>query len=47
VTVTLAAGATAYVAGPTLAAGAGILASVASLLLTADAARSAVQLAAG
>jgi hypothetical protein len=46
-TVTLAVGATAYVAGPTLAAWAGILASVASLLLTADAARSAVQLAGG
>jgi hypothetical protein len=47
VAVTLAAGATAYVAGPTLAAGAGILASVASLLLTADAVHSAIQLTTG
>ena len=44
--VTLAAGVTGFVAGPALAAGAGVLASVAGLLLTADASRSAAELAA-
>ena len=47
VCVTLAAGATAFVAGSLLAAGAGVLASVAGLLLTADAYQSAAGLAAG
>jgi hypothetical protein len=45
--VTLAAGITAFVAGPVFAAGAGVLASVASLVLTADASKSAAELAAG
>ncbi len=45
--VTLVAGATGFVAGPALAAGAGVLASVAGLLLTADAYQSAAELAAG
>ena len=45
--VTLAAGVTGFVAGPALAAGAGVLASLASLLLTADASQSAAELAAG
>ena len=45
--VTLAAGVTGFVAGPMLAAGAGVLASVASLMFTADASKSASELAAG
>ena len=45
--VTLAAGVTGFVAGPLLAAGAGLLASVAGLMLTADAYESAAELAAG
>jgi hypothetical protein len=45
--VTLAAGVTGFVAGPVLAAGAGVLASVAGLLLTADAYQSAAELSAG
>jgi hypothetical protein len=45
--VTLAAGCTAFVAGPVFAAGVGVLASVASLLLTADASKSAAELASG
>jgi hypothetical protein len=45
--VTLAAGVTGFIAGPILAAGAGVLASVAGLLLTADASKSAAELAAG
>jgi hypothetical protein len=45
--VTFAAGLTAFVAGPVCAAGAGVLASVASLVLTADATKSAAELAAG
>lgn len=44
--VTLAAGVTGFVAGPVLAAGAGVLASVAGLLLTADASQSVAELAA-
>jgi hypothetical protein len=45
--VTLAAGVTGFIAGPILAAGAGVLASVAGLLLTADASKSAAELAVG
>jgi hypothetical protein len=45
--VTLAAGVTGFVAGPVLAAGAGVLASVAGLVFTADAYESAPELAAG
>jgi hypothetical protein len=45
--VTLAAGVTGFVAGPVLAAGAGVLASVAGLMLTADASKSAAELASG
>jgi hypothetical protein len=45
--VTLAAGVTGFVAGPLLAAGAGVLASVAGLVFTADAYQSAAELAAG
>jgi hypothetical protein len=45
--VTLVAGVTGFVAGPLLAAGAGVLSSVAGLLLTADAYQSAAGLAAG
>jgi hypothetical protein len=45
--VTLAAGVTGFVAGPALAASAGVLASVAGLVFTADAAKSAAELAAG
>ena len=45
--VTLVAGVAGFVAGPALAAGAGVLASVAGLLLTADASKSAAELAAG
>jgi hypothetical protein len=45
--VALAAGVTGFVVGPTLAAGAGVLASVAGLMLTADASQSAAELAAG
>ena len=45
--VTLAAGVTGFVAGPVLAAGAGVLASVAGLVFTADASKSAAALAAG
>lgn len=45
--VTLAAGVTGFVAGPVLAAGAGVLASVAGLLITADASKSVAELAAG
>jgi hypothetical protein len=47
VAVGLAAGVTGYVAGPAVAAGVGVLASVASLLLTADASRSAAQILSG
>jgi hypothetical protein len=47
ITVTLAAGFTAFVAGPVFAAGVGVLASIASLLLTADATKSAAELASG
>jgi hypothetical protein len=45
--VTVAAGVTGFLAGPALAAGAGVLASVAGLVFTADAAKSAAELAAG
>jgi hypothetical protein len=45
--VTLVAGITGFVAGPVLAAGAGVLASVAGLLLTADASKSVAELATG
>ena len=45
--VTLAAGVTGFVAGPALAAGAGVLASLAGLLFTAEASKSAAALAAG
>jgi hypothetical protein len=45
VTVSLAAGVLAFFAGPTLAAGVGVMASVAGLLLTADASASAIRLA--
>ena len=45
--VTLAAGVAGFVAGPALAAGAGVLASVAGLLLTAEASKSATEFAAG
>ena len=45
--VTLAAGVTGFIAGPVLAAGAGVLASVAGLLFTADASKSATEFAAG
>jgi hypothetical protein len=45
--VTLAAGPAGFVAGPALAAGAGVLASLAGLTLTADASQSAAELAAG
>jgi hypothetical protein len=45
--VTVAAGVTGFVAGPVLAAGAAVFASVAGLLFTADAAKSAAELAAG
>ena len=45
--VTLAAGVAGFVAGPALAAGAGVLASVAGLLLTADTSQSAAELAVG
>ena len=45
--VTLLAGVTGFVAGPFLAAGAGVLASVAGLLLTADASKSVAELATG
>jgi hypothetical protein len=44
VAVGLAAGVTGYVAGPAMAAGVGVLASVASLLLSVDATRSAAEL---
>jgi hypothetical protein len=47
VAVTLAAGITAFAAGPVFAAGVGVLASIASLLLTADASKSAAELASG
>jgi hypothetical protein len=47
VAVGLAAGVTGYVAGPALAAGVGVLASLASLLLTADATRSAARILSG
>jgi hypothetical protein len=47
VAVTLVAGITGFVAGPAIAAGVGVLASVASLLLTSDAIRSAAELVAG
>jgi hypothetical protein len=47
VAVGLAAGVTGYVAGPAVAAGVRVLASVASLLLTADASRSAAQILSG
>jgi hypothetical protein len=47
VAVGLAAGVTGFVAGPALAAGVGVLASIASLLLTADASRSAAQILSG
>jgi hypothetical protein len=46
VCVTLAAGVTAFVAGPALAAVSGVLASAASLMLTAEASRSASEFAA-
>jgi hypothetical protein len=45
--VTLVAGLTGFVAGPALAAGAGVFASVAGLMLTADASKSAAELASG
>lgn len=45
--VTLAAGVTGFVAGPAVAAGAGVLVSVAGLLVTADASQSVAELAAG
>jgi hypothetical protein len=45
--VTLAAGITAFVAGPVFAAGAGVVASIAGLLVTADATKSAAEIAAG
>jgi hypothetical protein len=45
VCVTLAAGVTGFIAGPLLAASAGVLASVASLLLTAESSKSAAELA--
>jgi hypothetical protein len=47
VCVTLAAGVTGFVAGPVFAAGAGVLASVAGLMLTAEASKSAAELASG
>jgi hypothetical protein len=47
VAVALTAGITGFVAGPTLGAGAGVLASIASLLLTSGAVSSAVQLVTG
>jgi hypothetical protein len=45
--VTLAAGVTGFIAGPALAAGAGVLASVAGLLFTAEASKSATEFAVG
>ena len=45
--VTLAAGVTGFLAGPAIAAGAGVLVSIAGLMFTADASQSAAQLAAG
>jgi hypothetical protein len=45
--VALAAGVTGFIAGPVLAAGAGVLASVAGLLLTANATQSVTELASG
>lgn len=45
--VTLVAGVAGFVAGPALAAGAGVFASVAGLILTADASKSVAELAAG
>jgi hypothetical protein len=45
--VALAAGITGFVAGPALAAGAGVLASVAGLLLTANTSQSAAEIASG
>jgi hypothetical protein len=47
VAVGLAAGVTGYVAGPAMAAGVGVLASVASLLLSVDATRSAAEILSG
>jgi hypothetical protein len=45
--VALAAGITGFVAGPALAAGAGVLASVAGLMFTANASQSAAEIASG
>jgi hypothetical protein len=47
VCVSVAAGVTAFVAGPVLAAGAGVLASLAGLILTAAASQTAAELASG
>jgi hypothetical protein len=47
VAVGLAAGVTGYVAGPAMAAGVGVLASLASLLLSVDATRCAAEILSG